>query len=82
MWNYHKVLEFERADLVGDEKWFAANWPQYRIEMTNHVIMTTLVFNWKAFDSWLRSRNDDEFAQEIRDVLTQDVLRQKIRGFI
>ena len=64
-------MEFERADLAGDGKWFAANWPLYRIEMANHVIMTYRVFEWKAFVVWLRSCND-EFAQELHGVLTQE----------
>ena len=71
MWCREKLIEFERADLAGDEGWFAANWPLYRIEMTNHVIMTYRIFDWKAFVLWLRSSNDEN-AQELHNVLTEE----------
>lgn len=53
-------IEFEQADLQGDNEWFRKNWPVYSQGMGGHVLDSYLVCKWVGFQRWLAA-NPEKF---------------------
>lgn len=56
-------MEFERADLAGDDEWFKTHWPVYSQPMGQHAMLSFPIFKWENFRAWLAA-NPETFATQ------------------
>ena len=62
-------IDFEEAEFLGDEVWFANNWNSYKHGLVYHGLASFGTFFWTNFRYWLNKISErDDSAREALDL--------------
>ena len=62
-------IDFEKADLLGNEEFFSKNWSSYKYGLVYHALASFGTLFWTKFRHWLKKMSDtDKSARDALDL--------------
>ena len=79
MISFQIQIDFEEAEFLGDEEWFANNWDSYKNGLVYHGLASFGTFFWTNFRHWLNKISDkDGSAREALDLFNNHQAFNKV----
>ena len=81
-WPLEVQIEFEKADLVNNTKYFKKNWDEYREQSASHAFIANGVSEWGNFHAWLEANPNLTGVKEILEEFKKEYTKKEFFQYV
>ena len=81
-WPLKVQIEFEKADLVNNTKYFKKTWEEYHEQFASHALITNGVSGWENFHSWLEANTNLTGVKEILEEFQKEYTKKSFFKYV